>query len=110
ARRPSPETVLAHDPFDPLAANGVALGSQFGVDARRAVSFLVLRMDPPEVDQQRTIGDLAWAHRPRAPRVVARRRHVQRLAHDAHRPDIPVVLDQAAHHHGGSDKIATAYI
>jgi hypothetical protein len=51
--------VLAHDPFDPLAADGFALGAQFGVDARRSVSFPVLRMDPPDVDQQRAIGDLA---------------------------------------------------
>src|SRR5205807_297529 len=37
ARRPSPETVLAHDPLDPLAADGLTLGSQFGVDARRSI-------------------------------------------------------------------------
>jgi len=80
ARRPRPDTVLAHDPFDPLAADGLALGAQFGVDARRSVSFPMLRMDPPDVDQQRAIGDLAWAVRPRPPRVVARRRHAQRLA------------------------------
>jgi hypothetical protein len=51
--------MLAHDPFDPLAANGLALGAQFGVDARRSVSFPMLRMDPPDVGQQRAIGDLA---------------------------------------------------
>jgi hypothetical protein len=51
--------VLAHDPFDPLAADGLALGAQFGVDARRSVSFPVLRVDPPDVDQQRAIGDIA---------------------------------------------------
>ena len=45
ARGPSPEAVLAHDPFDPLAADGLALGAQFGVDARRSVSFLVLHMN-----------------------------------------------------------------
>ena len=50
--------MLAHDSFDPLAADGLALGAQFGVDARRSVSFPVLRMDPPDVDQQRAIGDL----------------------------------------------------
>jgi hypothetical protein len=46
--------VLAHDPFNPLAADGLTLGPQFGVDARRSVSFPVLCMDPPDVDQQRT--------------------------------------------------------
>jgi hypothetical protein len=40
------------------------LGPQFGVDARRSVSFPVLRMNPPDVDQQRAIDDLARAHRP----------------------------------------------
>ena len=64
ARRPRPDTMLAHDPFDPLAADGVALGSQFGVDARRSVSFLVLCMNPPDIGQQIAIGDLAQAVRP----------------------------------------------
>jgi hypothetical protein len=64
ARRPSPETVLAHDPLDPLAADGLTLGSQFGVDARRSVSFLVLCMNPPDIGQQIAIGDLARAVRP----------------------------------------------
>ena len=45
-----PDIMLAHDPFDPLATDGLALGAQFGVDARRSVSFLVLGMDPPDVD------------------------------------------------------------
>jgi len=64
ARSPRLDTVLAHDPFDPLAADGLARGAQFGVDARRSVSFLVLGMDPTDVDQQRAIGDLAQAVRP----------------------------------------------
>ena len=64
ARRPSPQTVLAHDPFDPLAADGLTRGAQFGVDARRSVSFLVLHMNPPDIGQQITIGDLARAVRP----------------------------------------------
>ena len=64
ARRPRPETVLAHDPLDPLAADGLTLGSQFGVDARRSVSFLVLCMNPPDIGQQIAIGDLARAVRP----------------------------------------------
>ena len=64
ARRPRPDTMLAHDPFDPLAADGLARGAQFGVDARGSASFPVLRIDPPDVDQQRAIGDLPWAVRP----------------------------------------------
>ena len=56
--------MLAHDPLDPLAADGLTLGSQFSVDARRSVSFLVLCMNPPDIGQQIAIGDLARAVRP----------------------------------------------
>jgi hypothetical protein len=56
--------VLAHEPRDPLAVDGVALGTQFSVDARRPVSFAVLRMDPPDVNQQLAVSDLAPALRP----------------------------------------------
>jgi hypothetical protein len=43
-----------------LRLDGLALGAQLGIDARCSVSFPVLRMDPPDADQQRAIGDLAW--------------------------------------------------
>jgi hypothetical protein len=58
----APDRALAHDPFDPLAADGLALGAQFGVDARRSVSFL-LRMTR-RMSTSSAIGDLAWAVRP----------------------------------------------
>jgi hypothetical protein len=62
ARRPRPDAVLAHDPCDPLAADGTARGAQFGVNARCPVSFPVLRMHPPDVDQDLMIvSDLAIA-------------------------------------------------
>jgi hypothetical protein len=64
ARRPRPETVLAYDPLNPLAADTLALGTQFGMDARRSVSFLVLRVNLPDIGQQISIGDLAGAVRP----------------------------------------------
>jgi hypothetical protein len=56
--------MLAHDPFDPLATDGLALGAPFGMDARRTVSFPVLRMNPLDIDQQLAIGDRARALRP----------------------------------------------
>src|SRR5947208_148728 len=62
-----------------------------------------------DIDQQLAIGDLARALWLRTPSVEAGRRHAQRIAHDAHRPDIPVVLDQAEPHLGGSEKMATAF-
>jgi hypothetical protein len=60
----SEAAMLAHDPFDPLARDGLALGAPFGTDARRAVSLPVLRMNPPDIDQQLAIGDRARALRP----------------------------------------------
>src|SRR4051794_12156985 len=38
------------------------------------------------------------------------RRHAERIAHDAHRPDIPMIFDQAEPHLGGSEKMATAFL
>src|SRR3979411_2503857 len=109
AWRVSPDAVLAHHPLDPLAADGLALGTQLGMNTRCPISAAVLRMNPPDIDQQLAIGDLAQALWLRTPIVEAGRRHAQRIAHDAHRPDIPVVLDQAEPHLGGSEKMATAF-
>src|ERR1700704_6838683 len=79
------------------------------MNPRCPISAAVLRMNPPDIDQQLAIGDLAQALWLRMPSVEAGRRHAQRIAHDAHRPDIPVVLDQAEPHLGGSEKMATAF-
>src|SRR5437588_5395305 len=87
----------------------MALGAQFGVDAWRSVSFPVLRMNPLDFDQQLAVGDPARALRPRSPRVEARWRHAQRITHNPHRPDTPVILDQAEPHLGSSEKMATAF-
>jgi hypothetical protein len=54
----------AHHPLDPLAADTVTRGTQFGVDARRPISAPVLRMNPPDIAQQLAIGDLARAFWP----------------------------------------------
>jgi hypothetical protein len=43
-------SLLAHDPFDPLAADGLTLGPQFGVDARRSVSSLSDILSPSAAD------------------------------------------------------------
>jgi hypothetical protein len=64
AWRPSPDGVPAHQPFDPLVADGLALGPQLSMNARRAISFPVASMNPPDIAQELTIGDLARALRP----------------------------------------------
>jgi len=56
--------MAVHEPRDPLAADGLALGAQFDVNAWCSVSFPVLRMDPLDVGQQLAVGDLARALRP----------------------------------------------
>src|SRR5271154_5607648 len=89
ARGASPDAVVPHHPLDPAAADGLALGT-----ARRAVSFPMVSMNALDIAQQPTIGDLARALRPCPPSVVARWRHAQRCAHDGHRPDASLILDQ----------------
>ena len=54
--------MAVHEPRDSLAADGMALGAQFDVNAWCSVSFPVLRMDP--LGQQLAVGDLARALRP----------------------------------------------
>jgi hypothetical protein len=56
--------MLAHHPFDPLAADGLAFGTQRGMDARRTVSLPMVSMNALDIAQQPTIGDLAPALRP----------------------------------------------
>jgi hypothetical protein len=63
--------MVTHHPFDPFAADGLSFGTQLGMDARRAVSSPVVSMNPLDIAQERTIGDLAGALRPGSPRVVA---------------------------------------
>jgi hypothetical protein len=38
------------------------IAGELGISA--SMPFPVLRMEPPDIDQQRTIGDLPWAVRP----------------------------------------------
>jgi hypothetical protein len=61
ARHVSPDAMPAHHPLDPLAADTLALGTQFGVDTRRPISAPVVGMNPPDIAQQLAIGDLARA-------------------------------------------------
>jgi hypothetical protein len=42
----------------------LAFGTQLGMDARRPISFPVVSMNPLDIAQELTIGDLARALRP----------------------------------------------
>jgi len=68
---PSSNTMPTHHPLDPLAADDLALGAQLGMDARRPISFAVVGVNPLDVVQQPTVGDLACALRPGPPSIVA---------------------------------------
>jgi hypothetical protein len=56
--------MVTHHPLDPLAANGLTLGTKLGMDARCAIPFLVSSMNPLDILQQHSIGALARAFRP----------------------------------------------
>ena len=64
ARHLRPNAMPAHDPLDPLAADALAGGTQFGMNTRRPISAPVVGMNPPDIAQQLAIGDLARALRP----------------------------------------------
>jgi hypothetical protein len=51
---------------------------------------------------------LAFLIEVRLPRIAGWR-HAQRIAHDAHRPVVPLILDLAKPHFGGSEKMATVF-
>jgi hypothetical protein len=56
--------VPVHHLLDPLAADTLALGTQFGMDARCPIPAPVIGINPPDIGQQFAIGDLARALRP----------------------------------------------
>src|SRR4051812_21233042 len=96
AWRVSSDAVPVHHPLDPLAADGLTLSTQLGVDTRCPIPTPVVSMNPPDIGQQLAIGDLARTLRPRSPCVEARWRDAEHIAHDPHRPDVPVILGWSA--------------
>src|SRR6266851_2873468 len=71
ARGLSPDAMATHHALDPLAAHGLPFGTQLGMDVRRAVSSPMVSMNPLDIAQEFTMGDLARALRPGPPEVVA---------------------------------------
>jgi hypothetical protein len=56
AWRPSQDTMLTHHPLDPLTADALTLGTQLGMNSRRAI-VPVVSMNSPDIAQQRAIGE-----------------------------------------------------
>jgi hypothetical protein len=50
------DAVVAHETFNPPAADRPALGPQGGMHARGTVATMVGGMDPPDVVQELTVG------------------------------------------------------
>jgi hypothetical protein len=48
-----------HHPLDPLAADGLTLGTQLGMGARRTLLLPMVSMNPLDITQEPTIGDPA---------------------------------------------------
>jgi hypothetical protein len=51
--------MVTHHPLDPLAANGLPLGTKLGMDTRCAIPFPVTSMNPLDIAQQHTVSALA---------------------------------------------------
>jgi hypothetical protein len=60
----SPDAVLTHHALNPPTADRLPLGTQRGMNSRRTISSSVTIMNPPDIAQKPTIGDLARALRP----------------------------------------------
>jgi len=60
----SPDAMPPPHPLDPLGVDGLALGTQRGMNAPGLIAAPVLRVNPPDIDRQLAIGDLARAFRP----------------------------------------------
>jgi len=98
-----------HQPLDPAAADEAPFRAQGRVDARGAVAAAVTGMDTPDSGQQRPVRRHPRALRAATPSVIAAARDFQRIAHQAHRPGVAVIFDEAELHFGGSEKMATVF-
>ena len=56
--------MLTHHALNPPTADSLPLGTQRGMNSRRTVSSSVTIMNPPDIAQKPTIGNLARALRP----------------------------------------------
>src|SRR4051812_39567499 len=105
-RHDGADTVPAHQPLDPAAADVTALLAQDGMDAGAAVASAAVLMDPPDRSQERGIGGGTSAHRPITPGIIAGRRDLEHGAHQPHRIGVAMILDEAEAHVRVPAKIA----
>src|SRR6202790_3176654 len=105
-RHDGPDAVTAHQSFDTTAAHPTALGPQLGMDARTAIAFACVAMNPFDVVDELTIIGGSPAFRARAPGIIAGRRDPEHVAHDRHRVVGAAIFDEAEFHFGTPAKIA----
>ena len=108
--RSCPDAVMMHEAFDAATARRLPIGAQGRVDPGRAISSPMCRMDPPDLGQQGAIGHLTRAFGPATPGVIPRRRDTHRIAHDANRERIALILDEAEFHLGASEKMRSVFL
>jgi hypothetical protein len=109
-RQDGANTVAAHQPLDATTACPVALGLQFAMDTRAAITFVIVVMDPFDVVQQGEVFGGSAALRARAPGIIAGRRDTEHVAHDPHWIVGAAIFDEAKSHFGTPAKIAIDFL
>src|SRR4029079_10296413 len=102
------DAVGLHHLGDGVDAAVPAAGGELGVHPRAAVAGLDLGMDGPDLPEEGSATLLLGAGGAVAPGVVAGRGDRERLAEQAHRPLLPVRLDEAEGHSASWAKKAAA--
>ena len=105
----TPDAVAAHQTRHPAPAGGDALRAEGCMHARAAIAAIVATMNASDLDQKLSVGGGPLAFRPPTPRVVTAGGHPEYRAHEPGRELVPVVLDEAEPHLGGSEKMLMAF-
>jgi len=71
------DTVPAHRPLDPAAADATALLGQDGMDPGASIAPAAVLMDLPDRSQEHGTGFCPLAHRALAPGIIAGRRELE---------------------------------
>ncbi|MCP1838626.1 transposase [Bradyrhizobium sp. USDA 4538] len=105
-RHDGSDAMPLHHPLDPATAGAASLRRQSGMDSPTAIAPATVLIDLPDLSQQRGIGLCPFAHRSRAPSVIAGRRDLEHLTYQTNRIHVAVILDEAEAHVRVPAKIA----